>query len=224
MTLEINRMFTLPMWAEADMEMQPYSFIKFAFTLLTKHYRAPIQTALMMAGPLWPIAVSAKKGKSNLAQNERSNYLWVADNNWINFAEKWMCFDALVADWQSAGFSPVYHSPFICRCQTFPRPPFQCRLIKQLFNKTKRHLHGRRTEQGFTAQGGESWDEYQLTLRHAAFSAMRSLTQYRGDWLLSDQWGELTAFTRRRHHLHLDGLHFSFFISCSWIPTFTSLS
>lgn len=100
---------------------------------------------------------------------KHSSYLWVADNNWINFAEKWMCFDALVADSQSAGFSPIYHSPFICCCQTFPQPPFQGRLIKQLFNKTKRHLHSQRTEQGFTAQGGESWDEYQLTLWHAVF-------------------------------------------------------
>lgn len=98
---------------------------------------------------------------------KHSSYLWVADNNWINFAEKWMCFDALVADWQSAGFSPIYHSSFICCCQTFPLPPFQGRLIKQLFNKTKRHLHSQRTEQGFTAQRGESWDEYQLTLWHA---------------------------------------------------------
>ena len=100
---------------------------------------------------------------------KHSSYLWVADNNWINFAEKWMCFDALVADWQSAGFSPIYHSPFICCCQTFPQPPFQGRLIKQLFNKTKRHLHSRRTEQGFTAQRGESWDEYKLTQWHAVF-------------------------------------------------------
>lgn len=100
---------------------------------------------------------------------KHSSYLWVADNNWINFAEKWMCFDALVADWQSAGFSPIYHSPFICCCQTFPQPPFQGRLIKQLFNKTKRHLHSQRTEQGFTARGGESWDEYQLTLWHVVF-------------------------------------------------------
>lgn len=98
---------------------------------------------------------------------KHSNYLWVADNNWINFAEKWMCFDALVADWQSPGFSPIYHSPFICCCQTFPQPPFQCRLIKQLFNKTKRHLRSQRTEQGFAEQRAESWGEYQLTLRHA---------------------------------------------------------
>lgn len=100
---------------------------------------------------------------------KHSSYLWVADNNWINFAEKWMCFDALVADWQSAGFSPIYHSPFICCCQTFPLPPFQGRLIKQLFNKTKRHLRSRRTERGFTEQRGESRDEYQLTLWHAVF-------------------------------------------------------
>lgn len=112
---------------------------------------------------------------------KHSSYLWVADNNWINFAEKWMCFDALVADWQSAGFSPIYHSPFICCCQTFPQPPFQGRLIKQLFNKTKRHLHSQRTELGFSAQGGDSWNEYQLTLWHAVNPAMRSLTQYQED-------------------------------------------
>lgn len=86
-----------------------------------------------------------------------------------------MCFDALVAEWQSAGFSPIYHSAFICCCQTFPQPPFQGRLIKQLFNKTKRHFHRQRTEQGFTEQRGESWDEYQVTLWH---TEIRSLTQY----------------------------------------------
>lgn len=43
---------------------------------------------------------------------KHSSYLWVADNNWINFAEKWMCFDALVADWQSAGFLPYLSFPF----------------------------------------------------------------------------------------------------------------
>ena len=86
-----------------------------------------------------------------------------------------MCFDALVAEWQSAGFSPIYHSAFICCCQTFPQPLFQGRLIKQLFNKTKRHFHRQRTEQGFTEQRGESWDEYQVTLWH---TEIRSLTQY----------------------------------------------
>lgn len=128
---------------------------------------------------------------------KHSNYLWVADNNWINFAEKWMCFDALVADWQSAGFSPIYHSPFICCCQTFPQPPFQCRLIKQLFNKTKRHLHSQRTEQGFTAQGGESWDEYQLTLWHVAFLRWEVWHSIKKIQLLSEKSGKLW-FTRPR--------------------------
>lgn len=110
---------------------------------------------------------------------KQSSYLWAAGNNWINFAEKWTCCDAPVADWQPAGARPVYHSPFICCCQTFPRPPpFQGRLIKQVFNKTKQHLHHQRTERGFTAQGeregeergervGVWWDEYQLTRWHA---------------------------------------------------------
>ena len=138
---------------------------------------------------------------------KHSSYLWVADNNWINFAEKWMCFDALVADWQSAGFSPIYHSPFICRCQTFPQPPFQGRLIKQLFNKTKRHLHSQRTEQGFTAQRGGILGWISINTLTCCFSAMRSLTQYQEDsadfcLLLSDVSGEAvihkaTASARR---------------------------
>lgn len=66
----------------------------------------------------------------------------VAGNNWINFAKKWRCFDALVTDWQW----PIYHSPFICRCQTFPQPSFLGRLIKQVFNKTKLHLSSRTSE------------------------------------------------------------------------------
>lgn len=143
---------------------------------------------------------------------KHSNYLWVADNNWINFAEKWMCFDALVADWQSAGFSSIYHSPFICCCQTFPQPPFQCRLIKQLFNKTKRHLHSQRTEQGFTEQRGESRDEYQLTPRHAflRWEVWHSIGKIR---LLSGKSGKLW-FTRpqlwRETHC----------IACQWDLTF----
>lgn len=124
---------------------------------------------------------------------KHSSYLWVADNNWINFAEKLMCFDALVADWQSAGFSPIYHSPFICCCQTFPQPPFQGRLIKQLFNKTKRHLHSRRTEQGSQRREGKILGWISIDTLTCCFAAMRSLTQYQEDLadLLSDLSGKL---------------------------------
>lgn len=38
--LEINRMFALDVWADADMGMVPYSSGAFAFRLLTKHTRA----------------------------------------------------------------------------------------------------------------------------------------------------------------------------------------
>lgn len=102
--------------------MQPYSFIKFAFTLLTKHYRAPIQTVLMMAGPLWPIAISAKKEKEQFSLEWKKQSI-VAICEWLTIIGSTLqrngCFDAPVADWQSAGFLPIYHSSFICCCQTF---------------------------------------------------------------------------------------------------------
>lgn len=150
---------------------------------------------------------------------KHSSYLWVADNNWINFAEKWMCFDALVADWQSAGFSPIYHSPFICCCQTFPQPPFQARLIKQLFNKTKRHLHHQRTEQGFTAHGGESWDEYQLTPWHAVllrWEVWHSIKKIRFDFV--HRFHIWLCFTRPRPTSH----HSSTRLRLAWLFSWMS--
>jgi len=72
---------------------------------------------------------------------KRSSYRPPADNNWINFAENWLCFDALVADWWSPAFFAYLSFVFYLLLADLSMVPFWAPLIKQLFNKRERQLH-----------------------------------------------------------------------------------
>lgn len=72
---------------------------------------------------------------------KRPSYRPPADNNWINFAENWLCFDALVADWWSPAFFAYLSFVFYLLLADLSMVPFWAPLIKQLFNKRERQLH-----------------------------------------------------------------------------------
>lgn len=99
---------------------------------------------------------------------KRPSYRPPADNNWINFAENWLCFDALVAGWWSPPFCAYLSFVFYLPLADLSTVPFWAPLIKQLFNKRQRRLPSlcRDSSLSLTGNAGMNINEGSRTHSH----------------------------------------------------------
>ncbi len=129
---------------------------------------------------------------------KRLSYRSPADNNWINFAENWLCFDALVADWWSPAFFAYLSFVFYLLLADLSMVPFWAPLIKQLFNK--RRTAAPQPVQGFTTLARwECRDEYQwrlsLTHTHTHTVVFKGFVVLICSWLCLSLWSNSNFYT-----------------------------
>lgn len=128
---------------------------------------------------------------------KRPSYRPPADNNWINFAENWLCFDALVADWRSPPFFAYLSFVFYLPLADLSMVPFWAPLIKQLFNKRERQLHSLCRDSSLSLAGntGMNINEDSRTHKHHSYLRFRRIdSQLIMVSLWSFTWGPFTYF------------------------------